>query len=154
MEIGKAVIASPLGPICFETKGDFLTSVSFVDASRPSSDPKTTFERSVAAQLDAYFTGKLKIFSLPLRLNGTAFQKRVWEALASLPFGETRTYQAISIQLKTSPRAVGGACRENPVPIVIPCHRVVAVRGLGGYSGGTTGWHFTAKTWLLKHESF
>lgn len=90
-------------------------------------------------QLRAYFAGRLRVFSLPCRLKGTAFQKNVWCTVLRIPYGRTRTYMDIAVELKSpgAVRAVGAANGANPLPIVIPCHRVVATGGgLGGYGGG------------------
>ena len=88
-------------------------------------------------QLDAFFGGRLKIFDLPLRPRGTPFQKALWRLLAKIPYGHVLTYGDLAARMKSAPRAVGGACGCNPIPIVIPCHRVVAAGGrLGGFSGG------------------
>lgn len=88
-------------------------------------------------QLEAYFCGDLTAFSLPLDpAGGTTFQRRVWQAMASIPYGHTRTYGDIAADLGSSARAVGGACGKNPLPILIPCHRIVGRNGsLGGYTG-------------------
>jgi methylated-DNA-[protein]-cysteine S-methyltransferase len=83
---------------------------------------------------------------------GTPFQRRVWQRLSAIPAGETLTYGALARELGTSARAVGGACRTNPIPLVIPCHRVVATNGLGGYSGERGGDWLAKKRWLLAHE--
>lgn len=87
-------------------------------------------------QLHAYFDGALSNFDLPLAPVGTAYQRKVWQALRGIPAGTTRTYADIARAVGGSPRAVGGANGRNPIPILIPCHRVVATTGLGGYSGG------------------
>jgi methylated-DNA-[protein]-cysteine S-methyltransferase len=87
-------------------------------------------------QLQAYFDGDRLAFDLPLAPAGTAYQRRVWQALCDIPPGVTRTYADIARAVGGSPRAVGGANGRNPIPIVIPCHRVVATTGIGGYSGG------------------
>ena len=88
------------------------------------------------AQLHAYFEGTLRAFDLPLAPAGTAFRRRVWAALQAIPYGTTTTYAALAAGLASAPRAVGQANATNPIPILIPCHRVVAVGGIGGYSGG------------------
>lgn len=88
-------------------------------------------------QLEAYFAGRLRHFDLPLRPAGSAFEQRVWEAMRQIPHGETRRYGELAMEVSSAPRAVGRACARNPIPIVIPCHRVLARGGLGGYSGGT-----------------
>ena len=88
------------------------------------------------AQLDAYFAGTLTRFDLPLAPAGTAFQKRVWAAIAAIPYGQTARYGDLARSLDSGPRAIGGACGRNPIPIIVPCHRILAGNGaLGGYSG-------------------
>jgi len=101
-------------------------------------------------QLSGYFRGELAVFELPLAMNGTTFQKRVWKALRGIPYGETRSYRDIaeSIGSPRATRAVGAANGRNPVAIIVPCHRVIAADGsLGGYSGG-----LRTKRLLLDHE--
>jgi methylated-DNA-[protein]-cysteine S-methyltransferase len=87
-------------------------------------------------QLHAYFDGRPVEFDLPLAPSGTDYQRRVWAALRRIPLGEVRTYAEIAREAGGGPRSVGGANAHNPIPIVIPCHRVVATGGIGGYSGG------------------
>lgn len=105
----------------------------------------------VQMQLTEYEQGKRKVFDLALHLKGTDFQKLVWNALLAIPFGETRTYQEIAVQIgrPKALRAVGGACNRNPIGIIVPCHRVIGKNGnLTGYAGGL--WY---KELLLKHEN-
>jgi len=102
------------------------------------------------AQLEAYIAGKRRAFDFPLDLRGTAFQKKCWNALLAIPFGETRSYADIarSVGSASGFRAVGQANHRNPVAIVVPCHRVITTAGtLGGYGGG-----LPTKLWLLRHE--
>lgn len=87
-------------------------------------------------QMEAYLEGDLTAFDLPLAPRGTAYRRRVWAALSEIPYGATRTYSDIARVAGGGPRSVGGANGANPIPIIIPCHRVLAVGGLGGYSGG------------------
>jgi methylated-DNA-[protein]-cysteine S-methyltransferase len=87
-----------------------------------------------------------------LHAAGTAFQQRVWQAMREIPLGETISYGALAKQLNSSARAVGNACRTNPIPIIIPCHRIVAKHGIGGFSGMIQGTRITMKEWLLRHE--
>lgn len=89
--------------------------------------------RQAAAELDAYFAGQLREFRTPLALRGTPFQLRVWQAVQAIPYGQVATYGEVAAQLGTGPRAVGGAVGQAPVSILLPCHRVVAAGGLGGY---------------------
>jgi methylated-DNA-[protein]-cysteine S-methyltransferase len=103
----------------------------------------------VTRELDAYFTGTLKCFTVPLAPKGTAFQKQVWNALLDIPYGTTTTYGALA-KLLGNPgamRAVGAANGANPIWLLIPCHRVVGSQGLHGYAGG-----LARKAWLLRHE--
>ena len=103
-------------------------------------------------QIDNYFKSAKTDFTITISLKGTTFQKRVWAALRKIPVGQTRTYGELSKQLHSSPRAVGNACRANPVPLVVPCHRVVARSGIGGFGGETAGRNIDCKSWLLAHE--
>jgi len=92
-------------------------------------------------------------FDLPLAVQGTPFQRRVWQALGRIPSGTTRSYGELAAALGSSARAVGGACRRNPVPVVVPCHRVIAAGGAaGGFMGQRDGEAVAIKTWLLNHE--
>ena len=90
-----------------------------------------------ARQLTEYFAGERREFALPLAPSGTPFRRRVWQAMQAIPYGQTRSYGDLARALDSAPRAVGGACGANPIPLVIPCHRVVGAGGaLGGFSGG------------------
>jgi len=106
----------------------------------------------VVLQLQHYFKQADWHFSLPLQPVGTPFQQAVWQQLQQIPMGEVRTYGEIARALGSGPRAVGNACRKNPLPVVVPCHRVVAASGPGGYAGQTQGRNMTIKGWLLAHE--
>ena len=88
------------------------------------------------AQIEEYLDGARQVFDLPLAPHGTAYRRRAWDAMCAIPYGETRTYAALAAAAGGVGRSVGGACGANPIPIVIPCHRVVAASGPGGYSGG------------------
>lgn len=107
----------------------------------------------VVALLSAYFDDPHTPIPTQQPDCGTLYQQRVWQALQQIPVGEVRTYGELSAQLKSSPRAVAQACRANPLPILIPCHRVVSASGLGGYMGQTTGPMLEIKRWLLHHET-
>jgi methylated-DNA-[protein]-cysteine S-methyltransferase len=101
-------------------------------------------------QLMAYFDGALKVFDLPLAPAGTAYRRAVWQALRDIPHGETRSYQEIAAKAGGSARSVGQANGHNPIPLIIPCHRVVATTHIGGYSGGDG---LSTKRWLLALEN-
>lgn len=124
---------SPLGPLTvFEETG----AVVALEWGRAAEGDGTPLLSEARQQLGAYFDGRLKQFDLPLQPVGTAFQKSVWSMMAKIPFGAVRTYGDLAGDLGSAPRAVGGACGRNPIPIVIPCHRVIAAGGrMGGYTG-------------------
>ena len=109
-------------------------------------------KENTLSQLDSYFSSAISFLTIPLASKGTAFQRLVWHELTEIPLGETRTYGDIAKKLNSSPRAVGNACRKNPVQIIIPCHRVISATGIGGYAGETEGRQLNIKRWLLKHE--
>lgn len=114
--------------------------------------PSGPFQKRIADQIRAYLKSPANGFDLPLHTNGTLFQQRVWAALLSIPVGQVRSYGDIAAELNSSARAVGNACRANPIPLIIPCHRVVAAAGIGGFSGKTAGARITLKRRLLAHE--
>jgi methylated-DNA-[protein]-cysteine S-methyltransferase len=147
-----AAIATPLGRVGLIWDGDVLMGVDLDPAAAAPGDDGEPVPDSLTRALDAYFRDGSYRFELPLRLIGTAFQRRVWQALQAIPPGCTLTYGEIARQLATSARAVGGACRDNPCPIVVPCHRVVAADGLGGFAGDRSGRKLEVKRWLLRHE--
>ena len=122
-----------------------------LDWGRGRDQAETPLLRRARDQLQDYFDGKRLTFDLPLAPHGSDFQKRVWAALCAIPPGETRSYADIARAIGSAPRAVGGANGANPIPIIIPCHRVVAADGsLGGYSGGDGP---ATKRFLLDLES-
>lgn len=142
--------ASPLGMITLKEKEDFLVSLSFTPDAPPL-PPVHPILIKAQEQLLAYFAGDLRAFSLPLRPHGTPFQQAVWGQLMRIPYGETRSYGqlASAIGKPGAARAVGNANGQNPLPILIPCHRVIAADGgLGGYSCGVK-----KKAFLLALES-
>jgi len=105
--------------------------------------------RQAETELAAYFAGDLRAFTVPLRLSGSPFQRSFLQALIDIPYGETREYGDLAKALGVSPQAIGQACGANPIPILIPCHRVLSATGLGGYSGAGG---VETKVALLKHE--
>jgi methylated-DNA-[protein]-cysteine S-methyltransferase len=124
---------SPIGPLAIAEEDGKIVSV---DWGWPARSEETPLLCQARDQLDRYFSGVPDPFTLPLDPPGTPFQIRVWTALTAIPFGSVRTYGEIAREIGTSPRAVGMACGRNPLPILIPCHRVVAGGyRLGGYSG-------------------
>ncbi len=147
-----AVIDSPLGRIAVHTEGERVAGIELVDDTAPLCPPADAIAERAVRQMQSYFNHPDTAFHLPLEPRGTDFQRRVWDALRRIPAGRVRSYGEIARELGTSARAVGGACRANPLPILVPCHRVVAAEGLGGYSGARGGRWLEIKRWLLSHE--
>jgi methylated-DNA-[protein]-cysteine S-methyltransferase len=139
---------TPLGEVTISEDGGAIVAL---DWGRGRDQEATPLLRDACDQLQDYFDGKRLTFDLPLAPEGSAFQKRVWAALCAIPSGETRSYADIARAIGSAPRAVGGANGANPIPLFIPCHRVIAADGsLGGYSGGDGP---ATKRFLLNHES-
>ena len=125
-------VPSPVGQLTIEEARDQIVAIRWGEAPGGNGSPLLA---EAARQLAAYFDGRLRDFDLPLAPDGTAFEGRVWAAMRAIPYGETRSYGDLAGATGSAPRAVGRACGKNPIPIVIPCHRVLAKAGLGGYSG-------------------
>jgi methylated-DNA-[protein]-cysteine S-methyltransferase len=140
-------IRSPVGQLAIEETDDRIVAIRWADG--PAGNGSLLLVEA-ARQLAAYFDGRLREFDLPLAPAGTAFDGRVWVAMQTIPYGETRTYGDLADATASGPRAVGRACGRNPIPIVVPCHRVLARGGLGGYSGGAGQ---PTKQWLLGLEA-
>lgn len=152
-------LSTEIGTLALEFKSGALCSLSIEgkDSANDASDPVILVEpesmlESTVKQLKEYFIKATDFQEIVLSPAGTVFQQAVWQSLREIPRGETRTYGQIAKQLNSSARAVGNACRKNPVAIIIPCHRVVAANGIGGYAGETEGNQLMIKKWLLKHE--
>jgi methylated-DNA-[protein]-cysteine S-methyltransferase len=139
---------TPLGEVTISEDGGAIVAL---DWGRGRDQEATPLLCQARDQLQEYFDGKRMSFDLPLAPEGSDFQKRVWAALCAIPSGETRSYADIARAISSAPRAVGGANGANPIPLFIPCHRVIAADGsLGGYSGGDGP---ATKRYLLDHES-
>lgn len=133
MALNHLVIPSPIGPLTlFE---DDWNLIAIEAGAAPTSGSLTPGLKEAKQQLDAYFDGKLKSFDLQIAPPGTPRQREIWEAMIAIPYGETRTYGELANTLDSAPRAIGGACAKNPLPIIIPCHRVLGSDGgVGFYS--------------------
>jgi methylated-DNA-[protein]-cysteine S-methyltransferase len=125
-------IPSPVGQLTIDEEDDAIVAIRWADEPAGNGSPLLA---EAARQLDAYFAGQRWQFDLPLAPAGSPFEARVWSAMQLIPYGETRSYGDLASMIGSAPRPVGRACGHNPIPIVIPCHRVLARGGLGGYSG-------------------
>ena len=143
---------SPLGPLVVEYADAGVSALRFEPVSEAVPAAGDAVGERIARQLNEYFAGARREFDIPLAPVGTPFQRRVWEALSRIPFGKTCSYAEIAgtVGCPGGSRAVGQANGRNPIPLIVPCHRVVASDGgLGGYSGG-----IEIKRWLLAHEGW
>jgi len=131
-------VDTPIGRLALEADHDAVTGVRWASPGERSRDKTTSpVLKEATRQLERYFGGKLRRFDLPLAARGTDFQKRVWTMMREIPYGETATYGGMAMALGSGPRPIGMACARNPIPIIVPCHRVLASGGKeGGFSGG------------------
>jgi methylated-DNA-[protein]-cysteine S-methyltransferase len=147
-----AVIAFPRMRVGLRVEGDALTGITYLPPETALKAPEGRLAERAARQIERYRDDPDVVFDLPLAVEGTAFQRDVWRQISEIPRGRTRTYGELARRLGGEARAVGQACGDNPFPIVVPCHRVVAADGLGGFSHHVDGYLMEAKKWLLKHE--
>jgi methylated-DNA-[protein]-cysteine S-methyltransferase len=148
----QAKLAAPFGVFGIRCTDEALTGIEFLAPHTRLHAPVSALAERVCAQLQAYFADPDFPFDLPLKPDGTAHQARVWQMMCAIPRGQTRTYGELAAMLHSSPRAVGQACGNNPIPVVIPCHRVVGRDGLGGFMHHRGGAALDIKRWLLLHE--
>lgn len=141
-----STVETSMGPLSLVEKDGHITKLLWRAESRGA---RSHVLKQAEQQLEAYFAGTLDEFDLPLAPAGTPFQLQVYDAMLVIPMGETRTYGAIAKDLGVAPQPVGQACGSNPIPIIIPCHRVVGSEGLGGFSGCGG---VETKVNLLQHE--
>ncbi|MDH5423569.1 MAG: methylated-DNA--[protein]-cysteine S-methyltransferase [Gammaproteobacteria bacterium] len=146
------VIATPYSRLGLTFEADLLSGVEYLMPDSPliiSARPEVI---NVSQQISCYFNDASYQFDVAMQLKGTDFQHRVWNEMRQIPAGQVKTYGEIAGILHSSPRAVGNACRANPIPLLIPCHRIVSANGLGGFSGATSGYYTDIKRKLLQHE--
>ncbi|MGB0128992.1 MAG: methylated-DNA--[protein]-cysteine S-methyltransferase [Rhodocyclaceae bacterium] len=151
-----AIVCAPFGRIGLRCTAEVVTEIEYLPAG-PARAGEQPLAREAARQIEAYLSDPSFVFDLPFELLGTPFRRRVWKLIADIPRGATRTYGDLARDLVSAPRAVGQACGANPLPIMVPCHRVVATGkgfngGLGGFAHSRGGFLLEAKRWLLRHE--
>ena len=148
-----AVIEFPKMKVAVVTREERVTGIRYLPLDADSVAPANELAQRAVRQLERYRDDPDVKFDLPLLIEGTEFQRRLWAVLCEIPRGLTLTYGELARKLGGEARAVGQACGDNKLPIVIPCHRVVAAAGIGGFSHSTGGYLIEAKRWLLMHES-
>ena len=149
-----AVIPAPFGVMGIRTESGLLKELVYLPPNYALFSPATACAEQAARQLQHYFDDPAFQFDLPLALQGTFFQNKVWQAIAAIPLGKTLTYGQLARQIASAPRAVGQACGANFYPLIIPCHRVTAANGLGGFANqdDAHSYPLQIKRWLLTHE--
>jgi len=143
---------SPIGPLGLELTKNGIKRLSYLKGKHETCMPKQGLALKIYKQIDEYFQLKRTEFDLPIDIGGTLFQRRVWKQVSKISYGESLTYGEIAKLIDSGPRAVGNACRKNPIPIIIPCHRIVKKNSIGGYCGSLVGKEIQQKDWLLRHE--
>jgi methylated-DNA-[protein]-cysteine S-methyltransferase len=141
-----ASLITQFGSLCVTEQNGVIVSLDWAQAARQDDTPLLA---RALSQLAAYDAGELDQFDLPLQVAGTDFQRAICAAMSAIPMGETRTYGDIARELGAMPQAVGQACGANPIPVIIPCHRVIGAKGLTGFSGAGG---VETKVALLRHE--
>lgn len=147
-----AIIEFPKMKVALRTREERVCEISYLPPSVAARAPANALAERAARQLAQYRDDPNSGFDFPLLIEGTPFQRQLWEALCEIPRGKTLTYGELAQRLGVDARAVGQACGDNRLPIVIPCHRVVAADGIGGFAHATGGYLVEAKRWLLMHE--
>lgn len=148
----QAVFSLPCTRLGIRVDANALQALDFLPLETLAHPPVTQMAQLVWEELSAYLADPGHVFKLPLQMGGTEFQLRVWQQIAAIPAGQTSTYGDLAMALHSAPRAVGNACGANPIPLVVPCHRVVGKSGLGGFNRQQTNLTLDIKRWLLRHE--
>ncbi len=147
-----ARLAAPFAVLGLVTGGETLQAIDFLPRNTPLLAPQDALAKETCRQLQAYLAQPDFRFDLPLNPCATPYRQRVWQVLLNIPSGATRSYGDIAEELGSAALAVGQACGANPIPLVIPCHRVLARHGLGGFMHRRDGDALDIKRWLLEHE--
>lgn len=149
-----ALIAAPFGAIAVSVENGHVSAVRILPdgpGPAPPAAPAGAAARA-AREIARYLADGSYRMRIPVAADGTDYQRRVWQALTRIPAGQTTTYGELARRIGGSARSVAMACRDNPIALVVPCHRVLARNGLGGYMGATAGRRLEIKRWLLEHE--
>jgi methylated-DNA-[protein]-cysteine S-methyltransferase len=147
------VVEFPKMKVGVVTRDDRVLEIRYLPPAHAVLEPRNELAKRAASQLEQYRDNPDTRFDLPVVIEGSPLERGVWQAMCAIPRGSTRTYGEIARELGADPRAIGQACGDNRLPLVIPCHRVVAANGLGGFAHATSGYLLEAKRWLLLHEA-
>lgn len=147
-----ARLRAPFAVLAIRTRRERLTQIEYLPVAAATLKPIDGFAREVCRQMLAYLRNPDFCFDLPCEAHGTEYQQRVWRAVCAIPRGGTMSYSDLARQISSAARPVGTACGANRIPLLIPCHRVVASSGLGGFMHSRAGKPLEIKRWLLQHE--
>jgi methylated-DNA-[protein]-cysteine S-methyltransferase len=147
-----ARLATPFSVLGIRTSGARLSEIVYLPRAAATLAPQNRLAETACRQIERYLDDPQFRFDLPFEFDGTEFRRRVWQAICEIPAGRTLTYGEVAQKICSAPRAVGGACGANRIPLVIPCHRVIASGGIGGFMHARGGDPIAIKQWLLKHE--
>jgi methylated-DNA-[protein]-cysteine S-methyltransferase len=148
----QAKLRAPFGLLGIRTSNGEVAEIVFIGASGSTLAPQDRVAQRACVQVERYVDDPEFRFDLPLAASGTPFQRRVWRKISAIESGRTRSYGELARELQSAPRAIGQACGANPLPLVVPCHRVLAAGGIGGFAHSEGGFHLKVKRWLLAHE--
>jgi methylated-DNA-[protein]-cysteine S-methyltransferase len=152
LETYHAKLDTPFAVLGIRTLGERVTDIDYLAKGIATLAPLNKLAERACREIEKYLDDPLYVPRLPFQYTGTEFQCRVWKKISTIPAGQTLKYNDIARMLRTAPRPVGGACGANRLPIVIPCHRVVASDGIGGFMRGSGDQALDIKRWLLRHE--
>lgn len=152
-DIFSVIVAAPFGAIGIRSNGDVLQELSYLPPHFKAKPATDKLSKKVAMQVAAYLKDPDYVFDLDLPDIGTEHQRKVWTVINAIPRGKVLTYGEVAHKIRSAPRAVGQACGANWYPLIIPCHRVTATGGIGGFARHDGGFHQSVKRWLLQHEN-
>jgi methylated-DNA-[protein]-cysteine S-methyltransferase len=149
----QAILPTPFAALGIRANARAVTGIDFLPRDTAPLAPVNEVAAQACAELQRYLDDPTHRFQTPLELHGTPYQLKVWHAIAAIPAAQPLSYGELASRIGSSPRAVGQACGSNPIPIVIPCHRVLAKGGLGGFMHSRGSGPLDIKQWLLRHEA-
>ena len=152
IDIFSAIVPAPFGAIGIRSAGDLLQELCYLPPQFKTKPAIDKLSKKVAMQIAAYLKDPDYVFDLDLPEAGTEHQRKVWSVINAIPRGKVLTYGEVARKIRSAPRAVGQACGANGYPLIIPCHRVTATAGIGGFARHDGGFHLGVKRWLLQHE--
>jgi len=153
LESHQARMQAPFAVLGIRVIGERLTHIEYLPRGAATLKPQTPFAKEVCRQLAAYLKDPDFEFDLPFEYDGTEYQRKVWQTVHAIPPGKVLSYLQVARRIDSAPRPVGSACGANRIPILIPCHRVIASDGIGGFMHTRRGSPIEIKRWLLHHEN-